>query len=106
MKKYFIRKTHRDVLQEQNNLIEKLLSQHKETVVQAMEQPVDFENAADVIPPVTEMPDFDFDDDDGMFIPMIPSSHTSLNVESKKVDMDMGSVDKLKKVRKKKEAQK
>lgn len=98
MKKFYIRRTHQDVLAEQNTLLKRLLSQHEVATMQAASRPV---QEVQVVAPVledTKSDKFDFDFDDGeMYIPNITTSSSQLNVASSTVAMNMENVDKLKK---------
>jgi hypothetical protein len=102
MKKFYIRRTHQDVLAEQNTLLKRLLSQHEVATMQAASRPVqEVQVVAPAASPTiedTKSVDFDFDFDDGeMYIPNITTSSSQLNVPSSTVAMNMENVDKLKK---------
>jgi len=106
-KRYFIRKSHGDLVQEQNRLLETLLSKqdgkerifiqaqpdNKDYVAQKWEQDPTPKTAAEDI-------DFYFELDDIPYIPTSPKGSAKLqSVETNKVSFDGENVEKLKKTR-------
>jgi len=102
-RKFYIRKTPQDALDEQTELLKKLLSQQEENARAYAEHRPEREyrtvQVTEQAPAADETLDVFVD---GMFIPKAPDSSSSLSVESTKVNLDMDDVGKLKKARSRK----
>jgi hypothetical protein len=106
-KRYFIRKSHGDLVQEQNKLLETLLAKqdgrNEPIYVQAPAQPSNKDYVVD-LKPKAEAPDIDFYfelDEMPSYIPTNTkrSNVTLQTVETSKASFDEKSVEKLKKTR-------
>lgn len=105
-KRYFIRKSHGDLVQEQNRLLETLLSKQEgkeRIIIQAQPDSKDYVTQKweqDPTPTVAEDIDFYFELDDIPYIPTSPKSSAKLqSVDTNKVSFDGENVEKLKKTR-------
>lgn len=109
MRKVFIKKSLNDLIQEQNKLIEKLITQAKESVINSElktfltamlpNKKIDVLESEPESQPIVveEKEDFSFDESEIPFIPMNEAGDiklTSLSIE--KNDLDTNSIDKLK----------
>jgi len=104
-KRYFIRRSHSDLVQEQNKLLETLLAKQdrREPIfIQAPQPKEDYVSDLKQDPKQAEAPDIEFYFDLPE-MPYIPTSHKSnvtlQSVETSKASFDEKSVEKLKKTR-------
>lgn len=101
-KRYFIRKSHGDLVQEQNRLLETLLSKQDDRVIMVHQPQKTYTPTWEQKPTPNENNiDGFFDLDDLPYIPTITpkSSATLQSVETNRVAFDGESVEKLKKTR-------
>lgn len=105
-KKYFIRKSHAELVQEQNQLLEILLAKHEEKLTNPQIVYAEKSVVKDVVDDtvddfIVEEDIFEFEDD-FPYIPPTAKSSANLFVTTNQIELDDDNVEKLKNKRKNK----